>query len=54
MKYFLLKNVKMLTIVGILTFKSRKNNILGSSEPEKNADFLDFSILLSILNFMLS
>ena len=33
MKIFLLINVKMPTIVGILTFMSRKNSILGSSEP---------------------
>ena len=35
MKFFLLKNVKMPTIVGIVTFMSRKNRILGQSEPEK-------------------
>ena len=29
MKFFLLINVKMPTIVGILTFMSRKNSILG-------------------------
>ena len=33
MKIFLLINVKMPTIVGILTFMSGKNSILGSSEP---------------------
>ena len=33
---FLLINVKMQTIVGILTFMSRKNSILGLSEPEKS------------------
>ena len=33
MKFFLLINVKVPTIVGILTFKSGKNNILGLSEP---------------------
>ena len=32
---------------------SRKNNILGLTEL-KNADFLDISILMSILNFMLN
>ena len=32
-KFFLLINVK--TTVGILTFMSRKNSILGLSEPEK-------------------
>ena len=35
MKFFLLINVKMPTIVGILTFMSRKNCILSLSEPEK-------------------
>ena len=35
MKFFLLINVKMPTIVGILTFMHRKNSILGLSEPEK-------------------
>ena len=32
MKFFLLINVKIPTIVGILTFMSRKNSILGLSE----------------------
>ena len=35
MKVFLLINVEMPTVVGISTFMSRKNNILGLSEPEK-------------------
>ena len=35
MKFFLLINVKMPTIVGILTSMSRKNSILSLSEPEK-------------------
>ena len=35
MKFFLLINVKMATIVGILTFMNRKNSILGLSEPVK-------------------
>ena len=35
MKFFLLINVKMPTMVGILTFMSRKNSTLGLSEPEK-------------------
>ena len=39
---FLIKNVKMPTIVGILTFMSSKNSILGLSEPEKNLNFLIF------------
>ena len=33
---FLLINVKMLTIVGVLTFMSRKNSIFGLSEPAKS------------------
>ena len=33
MNFLLLINVKMPTIVGILTFISRKNSILGLSEP---------------------
>ena len=41
MKFFLLINVKMPTIVGILTFMSRKNSILGLSEPIK-AEFLHY------------
>ena len=37
MKFFLLINVKMPTIVvGILTFMSRKTSILGLLEPEKS------------------
>ena len=35
MKYFLPINIKMPTIVGNLTFMSRKNSILGLPEPEK-------------------
>ena len=35
MKIFLPINVKMPTIVGILTFHEQKNSILGLSEPEK-------------------
>ena len=53
MKFFLLINVKMPTIVGILTFMSGKNSILGLSEPKK-AKFLDICILMSIQNFMLN
>ena len=45
MKFFLLINVKMPTIVGILTFMSGKNSILGLSEPKK-AEFLDIFILM--------
>ena len=36
MKIFMLINVKMPTIVGILTFMSRKNSILQLSEPDKS------------------
>ena len=36
MNFFLLINVKMPTIVGILTFISGKNSILGLSEPTKS------------------
>ena len=46
-------NVKMPTIVGISTFMSRKNSILGLPEPE-NVQFLDNFIPMSIHNFMLS
>ena len=46
-KFFLHINVKMPTIVGILTFLSRKNNILGLAEPKK-AEFLDIFILMTI------
>ena len=47
MKFFLLINVKMPTIVGILTFKSRKNSTLGLSEPEQ-AEILDSFIFMNI------
>ena len=33
---FLLINVKVPTIVGILTFMSQKNSLLGLAEPEKS------------------
>ena len=48
MKSFLLINVKMPTIVGILTFMYRKNSILGLSDEPENAEFLDNFILMSI------
>ena len=35
-KFILLINIKMPTIVGILTFMSGKNSILGLSEPIKS------------------
>ena len=47
MKFSLLINVKMPTFVAILTFMSRKNSILGLSEPKK-AESLDIFILMSI------
>ena len=53
MKFFLVINVKMPTIVGILTFMSKKNSILSYMMP-KNADFPDIFILMSIYNIMLS
>ena len=43
----ILINVKMPTIVSILTFMSGKNSILGQSEPKK-AKFLDIFILMCI------
>ena len=49
MNFFLLINVKMPTVVGILTFMSRKNSILGLSEPEKKkVEFLYIFILMNI------
>ena len=45
MKFFLLINVKMPTIVGILTLMSGKNSILGLSEPKKKRNFLIFLYL---------
>ena len=42
MKCFLLINVKMPTIVGIVTFMSRINRILGSSELGERLNFLIF------------
>ena len=50
MKFFLLINVKMPTIVGILTFKNKKNSIIGLSEPE-NAEFLDILYTYAHLKF---
>ena len=45
---FLFINVKMPTIVGILTFMSRKNSILVLSESEKKLNFLIIFILMSV------
>ena len=47
MKFFLLINVKVPTLVSILTYMSRKNSIISLSEPEKSK-FLDIFILMSI------
>ena len=47
MKFFMCINVKMLTVVGILTFMNRKNGILGLSDPGK-AEVLDIFVLVSI------
>ena len=52
MRFFLLINVKMPTIVGILTCMSGKNYILGLTAPKK-ADFLCFCTF-EHLNFMLN
>ena len=49
MKIFLLKNVKGPTI-GILTFMSGKNSIVGLYEPEKTA-FHDFFYTYEHLKF---
>ena len=45
LKFFLLINVKMPTIVGILTFMSGQNSIQGLSEPKKKLNFLIFLYL---------
>ena len=45
MKFFLLINVKIPTIVGILTFMSMKNSFLGLSEHE-NAEFIAIFLYL--------
>ena len=45
LKFFLLINVKMPTIFGILTVMSRKNSIISLSEPEKKLNFLLFLYL---------
>ena len=52
-QFFLLINVKMPTIIDILTFMSEKNSILGLSEPKK-AEVIYIFILMSIYNFMLN
>ena len=45
MKFSLLINVKMTTIVGILTCMSGENNNLGLTEPKKRLNFLIFLYL---------
>ena len=50
MKFFLLINVKMPTPVCILILMSRKNSILGLSEPEK-ADLLEMFCTYEHLKF---
>ena len=45
---FLLINVKMPTIVDILTFMGKINSILDLKKPDTNAKFLDIFILISI------
>ena len=50
MEFFLLINIKMPTVVGILTFMSRKNSILGVYDPE-NAEFLDIFFIYEQLKF---
>ena len=49
MNFFLLINVKMPTIVGILTCMSGENSILGLSEPK--AEFLDIYFTYEHLKF---
>ena len=53
LKVIVLINVKMPTIVGILTFISRINYRLWQSEPEIQPIFV-MSVIMSSLNFMLS
>ena len=50
MKFFLLIDVKMPTVVAILTFMSGKNNTLGLSEPHR-AEFLDIFYTFEHLKF---
>ena len=50
MKFSLLINVKMPTVVGILTFMSRKSSILGLYEHE-NAESLDIFYMYEHLEF---
>ena len=50
MKFFPLIDVKMPTIVGILTSMSGENDILGLTEPKK-AEFLDILYTYEHLKF---
>ena len=52
MKFILLINVKMPTIVGITTFISRVNDWIWGFKPENTIDFGYFNIF-NILNSML-
>ena len=55
MKFFLLINVKMPTAVGILTFMSRKNRILGSTQLSMKVFLLiniKMQTVVGILTFM--
>ena len=50
MKFFLLINVKLPTIVDILTFMSKKNSILGLCGSEKKkAEFLNIFYIYELL-----
>ena len=51
MKFSQLINVKMPTVVGILTFMSRRNSIIGISEPVKKTEFLDIVYTYEHLKF---
>ena len=51
MKFFLLINVKMPTIVGILTFMSGKNSILRLSEIKKSQLSGYFQSMFIIMQF---
>ena len=53
LKFILLINVKMPTIVGILTFMSRINYLFLSFEPEFSTNFYYFNIYEQ-LKFVLS
>ena len=50
-EFFLLINVEMPTFVGILTFLSRENSILGLSEPEKCLIFFIYFYTYEHLKF---